>query len=321
MAGPHPVDPIADAFESHRDRLRAVAYRVLGSHADADDVVQEAWLRLSRQDADTIDNLGGWLTTVVGRISLDVLRSGRTRSHVSLQDDLPAFTVTLDDAPAPEDLVALGDSVGLALITVLDSLRPEERLAFVLHDVFAVPFNEIGGILGKSADATKMLASRARRKVRAAQQPSDAGRRQREVVDAFLAAARDGHFERLLEVLHPEVEFTVHTPNGTFVTLGATEVATRARMAGNTAHAYPATVNGRPGVLSWNEDGTPRSLLAFTVTDGRITELTAVIDPAVLARMDLPRPAASASRRASGPAGRSRSRRPGCRSRPGPWRR
>ncbi|MEU0831934.1 sigma-70 family RNA polymerase sigma factor [Streptomyces sp. NPDC005969] len=290
MAGTHPADPIADAFESHRDRLRAVAYRMLGSHADAEDVVQEAWLRLSRQDTDTINNLGGWLTTVVGRISLDVLRSGRTRPDVSFDDQLTEFTVTLDDAPAPEDLVALGDSVGLALLTVLDSLRPDERLAFVLHDVFAVPFAEIGTILGKSADATKMLASRARRKVQAAQQPASAGRQQHEVVQAFLAAARDGQFEQLLQVLHPEVKFTVHTPNGTFVTLGATEVATRARVAGSVARGHAATVNGRPGVISWSEDGTPLSLLAFTVADGHITEITAVVDSAELALMDLPDP-------------------------------
>jgi RNA polymerase sigma-70 factor (ECF subfamily) len=290
MPGPHPADPIADAFESHRDRLRAVAYRVLGSHADAEDVVQEAWLRLSRQDTDTIDNLGGWLTTVVCRISLDVLRSGRTRPEVSFDDQLPECTVTLDDSPAPEDLVALGESVGLALLTVLDSLRPDERLAFVLHDVFAVPFGEIGTILGKSTDATKMLASRARRKIQAAQQPASTQRQQREVVQAFLAAARDGQFEQLLQVLHPEVKFTVHTPNGTFVTIGATEVATRARVAGRAARGHTAIVNGRPGVISWSKDGTPLSLLAFTVAEGHITEITAVVDPAKLALMDLPAP-------------------------------
>ncbi|MEV0122137.1 sigma-70 family RNA polymerase sigma factor [Streptomyces sp. NPDC050703] len=286
-----PVGPVADAFETHRDRLRAVAYRVLGSHADAEDVVQEAWLRLSRQDTDTIDNLGGWLTTVVGRISLDVLRSGRARPEVALDDRLPEFTVTLDDAPAPEELVALGDSVGLALLTVLDSLRPEERLAFVLHDVFAVPHAETGAILGKSADATKMLTSRARRKVRAARQPASGAREQREVVRAFLAAAGEGRFEDLLRVLHPEVEFTVHTPNGRFVTIGATEVAGRARLAGGSAHGHAATVDGRPGVLSWHADGTPRALLAFTVAEGRITGITAVVDPAELARMGLPGPA------------------------------
>ncbi|MFE7958563.1 sigma-70 family RNA polymerase sigma factor [Streptomyces sp. NPDC057413] len=290
MAGTHPKDPIIDAFESHRDRLRAVAHRMLGSHADAEDVVQEAWLRLSRQDTATIDNLGGWLTTVVGRISLDVLRSGRTRPELSYDDRLPEFTVTLDDSPAPDDLAVLGDTVGLALLTVLDSLRPAERLAFVLHDVFAVPFAEIATILGKSADATKMLASRARRKVQAAQRPESAGREQREVVQAFLAAARDGHFEQLLQVLHPEVKFTVHTSKGTFVTLGATEVATRARVAGSAARGHAAIVNGRPGVISWDQDGTPLSLLVFTVADGHITEITAVVDPDELAHMDLPAP-------------------------------
>ncbi|MFK4065531.1 sigma-70 family RNA polymerase sigma factor [Streptomyces sp. NPDC029674] len=294
MSGTQPTDSIAAAFEAHRDRLRAVAHRVLGSHADAEDVVQEAWLRLSRQDAETIDNLGGWLTTVVGRISLDVLRSGRSRPQVSLDDQLSEYTVTLDDAPAPDEVVALGDSVGLALLTVLDSLRPDERLAFVLHDVFAVPHGEIGTILGKSADATKMLTSRARRKVRTAQrparQPESAGPQQREVVRAFLAAAGDGQFEQLLQVLHPEVKFTVHTPDGPFVTLGATEVATRARVARSMARAHAVTVNGHPGVIAWSEDGTPVSLLAFTVADGRITEMTAVVDPAALAGMDLPAP-------------------------------
>ncbi|MER5311808.1 sigma-70 family RNA polymerase sigma factor [Streptomyces sp. NPDC002773] len=290
MPDAHPADPVADAFETHRERLRGVAYRVLGSHADAEDVVQEAWLRLSRQDSDTIDNLGGWLTIVVGRISLDVLRSGRTRPELLFGDEAAEVTVTLDDAPAPEDLVALGDSVGLALLTVLDSLRPDERLAFVLHDVFAVPHGEVGTILGKSADATKMLTSRARRKVRTAQQPASTGRRHREVVQAFLAAAGEGRFEQLLEVLHPEVKFTVHTPNGRFVTLGATEVASRARVAGAAARGHAATVNGRPGVIAWNEDGTPLSLLVFTVADGRITEITAMVDPTRLALMDLPAP-------------------------------
>ncbi|MFB7209433.1 sigma factor-like helix-turn-helix DNA-binding protein [Streptomyces sp. NPDC056255] len=228
-----------------------------------------------------------------GRISLDFLRSGRTRPEVALDDQLPGFTVTLDDAPAPEELVALGDSVGLALFAVLESLRPDERLAFVLHDVFAVPHGEIGTILGKSTDATKMLTSRARRKVRKVrdlQQSAGTGRQQREVVRAFLAAARDGQFEQLLQVLHPEVKFTVHTSAGRFVTLGATEVASRARVAGGTARGHAATVNGRPGVIAWSEDGTPLSVLAFIVADGRITEITAVIDPAHLTLMNLPDP-------------------------------
>jgi RNA polymerase sigma-70 factor (ECF subfamily) len=290
MPDTNPTDPIVEAFESERDRLRAVAYRMLGSHADAEDVVQEAWLRLSRQDTATIHNLAGWLTTVVGRISLDVLRSRQTRPEVSYDDQQPEFTVTLDDAPAPEDDVALDDSVGLALLAVLDSLRPNERLVFVLHEVFAVPHEEIGTILGKSTDATKMLASRARRKVQATQQPTSAGRQQREVVQAFLAAARNGQFEQLLRVLHPEVKLTVHTPNGPVVILGATEVAARAQLAASTARGQAATINGHPGIISWREDGTPLSVLAFTVADGRITDITTVVDPAKLALMDLPNP-------------------------------
>ncbi|MFF0413123.1 sigma-70 family RNA polymerase sigma factor [Kitasatospora sp. NPDC004745] len=286
------TDPVAQAFESQRDRLRAVAHRVLGSHADAEDVVQEAWLRLSRQDAAVIENLSGWLTTVVGRISLDVLRSRRTRPEASYDDRLPELVVTLDDAPAPDDDAVLADSLGLALLVVLDSLRPGERLAFVLHDLFAVPFEEIGRILGKSTDAAKMLASRARRKVRATERPTRAGREQREVVDAFLAAARGGDFDGLLRVLDPEVRLTIDTPGGVVVTLGATKVAAGAQLAaGAAALGRAALVDGRPGVLSWREDGTPLSVLAFTVTDGRITAITAVVDPAKLARIDLPAPA------------------------------
>ncbi|KJY30389.1 RNA polymerase sigma70 factor [Streptomyces sp. NRRL S-444] len=286
------TDPVAQAFESQRDRLRAVAHRVLGSHADAEDVVQEAWLRLSRQDATAIENLAGWLTTVVGRISLDVLRSRQARPEASLDDRLPELVVTLDDSPAPDDDAVLADSVGLALLVVLDALRPSERLAFVLHDLFAVPFDEIGRILGKSTDATKMLASRARRKVQATERPTGAGREQRQVVSAFLAAARGGDFEGLLRVLDPEVRFTVDTPGGVVVTLGATKVATGAQLAASAAPlSRAASVGGLPGVISWREDGTPLSVLAFTVIDGRITAITAVVDPAKLAQMNLPDPA------------------------------
>ncbi|MEV4094447.1 sigma-70 family RNA polymerase sigma factor [Streptosporangium saharense] len=285
--------PMAEAFESQRDRLRAVAYRMLGSHADADaeDVVQEAWLRLSRQDTATIDNLAGWLTTVVARISLDVLRTRRARTEVLLDDQPPGFVVTLDEGPAPEEDAVLADSVGLALLVVLESLRPSERLAFVLHDLFAVPFDEIGKILGRSTDAAKMLASRARRKVRATEHPAGAGRERREVVQAFLAASRRGDFEELLRLLDPEVKLTVDTPTGVVVVLGATKVAAGARPAADTtALSRSVLVNGLPGVIAWREDGTPFSVLAFTVTDGRITAITAIVDPAKLARMDLPGP-------------------------------
>ncbi|WP_331723725.1 MULTISPECIES: sigma-70 family RNA polymerase sigma factor [unclassified Streptomyces] len=292
MSDTRPTDSVAEAFEAQRDRLRAVAYRVLGSHADAEDVVQDAWLRLSRQDAATIDNLTGWLTTVVGRISLDVLRSRQARPEASYDDRLPELEVALDAGPAPEENAEVADSVALALLVVLDSLRPSERLAFVLHDLFAVPFSEIGQILGKSTDSAKMLASRARRKVQATERPGAAGPQQRAVVQAFLAAARDGDFEGLLRVLDPEVKLTVDTPAGTVVTLGATEVAAGARLSASAAAlGRPVLVNGLPGVLSWHEDGTPMALLAFTVTDDRITEIRAVVDPAKLARVDLPAPA------------------------------
>jgi RNA polymerase sigma-70 factor (ECF subfamily) len=292
MSDTSPADPMAEAFEAQRDRLRSVAYRMLGSHADAEDVVQEAWLRLSRQDAATIHNLAGWLTTVVGRISLDVLRSRQARPEAFYDDRLSELVVTLDDSPAPEDDAVLTDSVGLALLVVLESLGPSERLAFVLHDLFAVPFDEIGQILGKSTAATKMLASRARRKVQANERPTGVGREQRDVVQAFLAAARRGDFEELLRVLDPEVKLTVDTPSGVVVTLGATKVAAGAQLSASAAAQGRAVlVNGIPGIISWREDGTPLSVLAFTVVDGRITDITVVIDPAKLALMDLPDPA------------------------------
>ncbi|MFF2233885.1 sigma-70 family RNA polymerase sigma factor [Streptomyces anulatus] len=292
MYDTNPRDTMSEAFEAQRDRLRAVAHRMLGSHADAEDVVQEAWLRLSRQDSTTIHNLAGWLTTVVGRISLDVLRSRQARPESSYDDRLSELVVTLDDGPAPEDDAVLADSVGLALLVVLESLGPSERLAFVLHDLFAVPFDEIGHILGKSTAAAKMLASRARRKVRTAERPTCVGQEEREVVQAFLAAARRGDFEELLRVLHPEVKLTVDTPSGTVVALGATKVAAGAHLsAGAAAQGRAVLVDGLPGVVSWREDGTPLSVLAFTVADGRITGITVMADPSKLALMDLPDPA------------------------------
>ncbi|MFI1249285.1 sigma-70 family RNA polymerase sigma factor [Streptomyces anulatus] len=291
MYDTNPRDTMSEAFEAQRDRLRAVAHRMLGSHADAEDVVQEAWLRLSRQDSTTIHNLAGWLTTVVGRISLDVLRSRQARPESSYDDRLSDVVVTLDDSPAPEDDAVLADSVGLALLVVLESLGPSERLAFVLHDLFAVPFDEIGHILGKSTAAAKMLASRARRKVRTAERPTGVGQEEREVVQAFLAAARRGDFEELLRVLHPEVKLTVDTPSGVVVALGATKVAAGAHLsAGAAAQGRAVLVDGLPGVVSWREDGTALSVLAFTVADGRITDITVMADPSKLALMDLPDP-------------------------------
>ncbi|MGW5720861.1 sigma-70 family RNA polymerase sigma factor [Amycolatopsis sp. NPDC003865] len=278
-------DTMTEVFEAQRDRLRAVAHRVLGSHADAEDVVQEAWLRLSRQDAATIHNLDGWLTTVVGRLSLDVLRSRRSRPEAPYDE----IVVAVDDGPAPDSDAELADSVGLALLVVLESLAPGERLAFVLHDLFAVPFEEIGRILGKTPGATKMLASRARKKVRTPAGTPGPGSSRREVVDAFLRAARDGDFEELLRVLDPEVRLTVDTPDGVVVVLGATNVAAGARI-GAAAGGQEVLVGGLPGVVAWHADGTPMSVVAFTVTGGRITGIAAVADPARLASMRLPKP-------------------------------
>ncbi|TDQ00813.1 sigma-70 family RNA polymerase sigma factor [Labedaea rhizosphaerae] len=285
------TDLVAQAFEAQRDRLRAVAYRMLGSHADAEDVVQEAWLRLARQDTAAIDNLAGWLTTVVGRISLDVLRSRQVHPEASY-DAKPELVVTADEGPAPDETAALADSVGLALVVVLDSLAPSERLAFVLHDMFAVPFQEIGQILGKSTDATKMLASRARRKVQQTDRPASIGREQRSVVDAFRKAAHAGDFEALLSVLDPNVKRTVHAPDGVVVTLGATEVAAGAKSYREaSARQLRVLVGDRLGVLAWRADGTPQSLIAFTVTGDRITAIEIFVDPAELAAMRLPEPA------------------------------
>ncbi|NAS21247.1 sigma-70 family RNA polymerase sigma factor [Herbidospora sp. NEAU-GS84] len=289
MSETSPTDSVGAAFEAQRERLHAVAYRLLGSHADAEDAVQEAWLRLFRQDAETIDNLAGWLTTVVGRISLDVLRARQARPEASWDH----LVVTVDDGPAPDDDMVLADSVGYALLIVLESLRPSERLAFVLHDLFAVPFDEIGRILGRSTDATKMLASRARRKVQATERPAAGGREQREVIQTFLAAARQGDFEGLLRVLDPEVRLTVDSAEGVVVVLGSTKVATgaSARVAGGAAtRARAVLVNGLPGFISWRADGTPLSLMAFTVAEGRIVAIRSVTDPAKLASTDLPDP-------------------------------
>ncbi|QKW08286.1 sigma-70 family RNA polymerase sigma factor [Streptomyces sp. NA04227] len=288
MSDPSPKDPVAEAFEAQRGRLRAVAYRMLGSHADAEDAVQEAWLRLARQDAASIDNLAGWLTTVVGRISLDILRSRQSHPEASYDEGLNELVVTADDSPTPDADAELADSVGIALLVVLESLKPSERLAFVLHDLFAVPFNEIGRILGKSTDATKMLASRARRKVRATERPQAAVHEQREVVRAFLAAARGGDFDGLLRVLDPEVRLTVDGADGQVVTLGATAVASGARIYSQLARQRLVLIDGLPGIASYGADGTPMGLMAFTVADGRIVEMAGVADPGRLATMDLP---------------------------------
>jgi RNA polymerase sigma factor (sigma-70 family) len=280
------TSPLTEAFEAQRDRLRAVAYRVLGSHADAEDVVQDAWLRLSNQDATTINNLAGWLTTVVGRLSLDVLRSRQSNPDASYDEQ---FVVTIvDDSPSPDEDAALADSVGLALLVVLESLGPSERLAFVLHDLFGVTFDEIGQILGRTTNATKMLASRARKKIRTTEHPPAAGRDQRAVVDAFLTAAHQGDFEGLLRVLDPDVKLTIDAPGGEIVVLGATQVATGAqRFRAEGVRVRAAIVNGLPGFVAWR-DGTPLSVMAFAIVANRITEINTVTDPAKLASIDLP---------------------------------
>jgi len=283
-----PDEALAGAFEEQRGRLVAVAHRMLGSRADAEDAVQEAWLRLARQDAGAIDNLAGWLTTVVGRVCIDVLRSRKVRPEASYDDRLPELVVIEDGGAAPEDDALLAESVGLALLVVLDTLRPTERLAFVLHDMFAVPFDEIGQIVGKSTDAAKMLASRARRKVQGTRRPADEPR-QRAVVDAFLAAARNGDFEELLRLLDPEVTWRSHTSRGVVVKLGAAEVASRAPVGARAVvTARPALVNGEPGVVAWGVNGKLLGVVACTVVDGRIVEILSVSDPERLASMGLP---------------------------------
>ncbi|GAA4751871.1 sigma-70 family RNA polymerase sigma factor [Nocardioides endophyticus] len=286
-------ETLAAEFEQQRGRLVAMAQRVLGSPADAEDVVQEAWLRLERQDPAMIDNLGGWLTTVVGRICIDVLRSRKVRPEAAYDDEPPELVVSEDAGSTPEDEALLADSVGLALLVVLDTLGPAERLAFVLHDVFAVPFDEIGQLIGRSTDASKMLASRARRKVQGAPPSAEVRRQQGAVVDAFLAAARTGDFAGLLRVLDPDVTWRVHTPRGVIVRSGATEVAAKAQRGIHTkVVARRVLVNGEPGIVAWDPSGRARSAMACTVVDGRIVEMVSVTDPERLAAIDLPAPPA-----------------------------
>jgi RNA polymerase sigma factor (sigma-70 family) len=293
MTGSGPDGAVAEAFEEQRGHLMAVAYRMLGSRADAEDAVQEAWLRLARQDAAAINNLAGWLTTVVGRVCIDVLRSRKARPEASYDDRLPELVVTEDGGGAPENGALLAESVGLALLVVLETLSPTERLAFVLHDMFAVPFEEIGQIIGRSTAATKMLASRARRKVQDTPRPSEERQQQRAVVDAFLAAARDGDFAGLLRVLDPDVTWRSYTARGVVARLGAAEVAGLAQNGARAAATVrPVLVNGVPGIVAWGANGKLVGVIACTVVDGRIVEVLSVLDPERLAAMDLPgRPA------------------------------
>ena len=284
-------DWLAEEFERQRPHMRAVAYRMLGSPSEADDAVQEAWLRLTRVDRATVDNLGGWLTTVVGRICLDMLRSRRARHEDFAGDRLPEpMVVELGDAD-PEHEALMADSVGLALLVVLDSLQPAERLAFVLHDMFGVSFEEIAPIVGRNPAATRQLASRARRRVRNAAPSPDADlARQREVVDAFLAASRAGDFEGLLEVLDPDVVFRVDAgpPSRAEQPIsGARAVADRILVRGApfAPYARQALVNGNAGVVV-GRGPRPISVVAFAIEAGRITQIDVVIDPAKLPTLD-----------------------------------
>ena len=276
------------AFEAQRPRLLAVATRALGSSTDAEDAVQEAWIRLERYRGERIDNLGGWLVRVIGRICIDMLRSRTARSESTL-DPWDADPVVTEDVESPEDTTMLADSLGLAMVVVLESLGPEERLAFVLHDMFAAPFAEIGPIIGRSTDAAKMFASRARRKVQGVPRPTGERRQRREVVDAFLAAAREGDFDALLRLLDPDVSWHQHTARGHVAQIGANEVlaAVRRGDAGR-LEARRVSVNGEPGILVWGPSGRPVALMSCTVADGRLVEIISLVDPARLAGMVLP---------------------------------
>jgi RNA polymerase sigma factor (sigma-70 family) len=284
-------DWLAERFEEHRTRLRAVAYRMLGSLTEADDAVQEAWLRLSRSDSAAIENLGGWLTTVVARVSLNMLRSRDSRREEPIGVRVPEPIVDRADGTDPEHEALLADAVGLALLVVLETLSPPERLAFVLHDMFAVPFDEIAPIVDRSPDAARQLASRARRRVqgeRGAVPDADLDT-QRKVLDAFLAASREGDFAALVALLDPDVVLRADFgPRG-----GSREVRGAETVAGGALSfsqmglvVRPALINGAVGAVS-TRDGEPFSVGAFTVRGGKIVEIDILADPDRLRRIDL----------------------------------
>jgi RNA polymerase sigma factor (sigma-70 family) len=276
-----------EEFERHREHLRGVAYRLLGSMSDADDVLQETWLRLSRSDSDAVENMRGWLTTVVARLSLDELRARKARREDSTGSWLPEPVFMTDADDDPEHEAVLADSVGLALLVVLETLTPAERLAFVLHDMFALPFDEIAPIVGRSPVATRQLASRARRRVqRTAPKPDANLGEQRTVVDAFLTAAREGDFDALLELLDPDVVFRADrglrrvAEREPAVVRGAAEVARYALTRGRQFAPYcrPAIVNGAAGLVVM-PGSRPVAVIGFTVANGRILEVDLVADP------------------------------------------
>jgi len=280
---------LAQEFEAHRGRLQAIAHRMLGSQAEADDAVQETWLRLSRTDAAAIENLGGWLTTVVARVSLNMLRSRRTRREEPLVR-LPEPIIDRADGVDPEHEALLADSVGLAMLVVLETLTPPERVAFVLHDIFGLPFEEIASIVDRSPEATRQLASRGRRRIQGERTVPDADlATQRRVVDAFVAAAREGDFQGLLEVLDPDVVLRVDFGP----TAESTEVRGAEAVAGQAASfgqidllVRPAIINGVAGAVS-TLDGEPFSVGALIVRDGRIVEIDILADPERLQQLDL----------------------------------
>jgi RNA polymerase sigma-70 factor (ECF subfamily) len=282
---------LADRFEEHRTHLRAVAYRMLGSLAEADDAVQDTWLRISRADASQVENLGGWLTTIVARVCLNMLRSRNTRREQPLGVHIPDPVVSPEGTLQPDEEALLADSVGLALLVVLDALSPAERLAFVLHDMFELPFEEIAPMVGRTPAAARQLASRARRRVSGAELPAPDPdlARQREVVDAFFLAARGGDFDALVALLDPEVvlrsDFGARRPGASRVVHGAAAVAGQALTAAlPTAELHPALVNGAAGVVV-TVRGRPFAVMGFTVADGRIVEIDAIADPERVGRI------------------------------------
>jgi RNA polymerase sigma factor (sigma-70 family) len=283
-------DWMAKQFEEHRPRLRAVAYRMLGSFSESDDAVQEAWLRLSRADATRVENLGAWLTTVVARVSLNMLRSRSTRREEPFGGRFPDLLVDRAEGVDPEHEALLADSVGLALLVVLETLSPPERLAFVLHDIFGVPFDEIAPLVDRSPEAARQLASRARRRIRAENAVPDADLDgQREVVDAFLAAAREGDFDRLVAVLDPQIVLRVDMgpAAGSREVRGAEAVAGQAMgFAQLGLDMRPVLINGVAGVVSFLH-GRPFSIGAATVRNGRVVELDILADPERLGELDL----------------------------------
>jgi RNA polymerase sigma factor (sigma-70 family) len=276
-------DWLAESFEEQRSHLRAVAYRMLGSLTEADDAVQDAWVRVSRADTSVVENLGGWLTTIVARVCLNMLRSRTVRREEPLGVHLPDPVISRVGEPGPEDEALLADSIGLALQVVLDALTPAERLAFVLHDMFDLPFEEIAPMVDRSPTAARQLASRARRRVRGAEIPDPDLARQRAVVDAFFLAARGGDFDGLVALLHPDVvlraDFGPGRPAASSVIRGAAAVARQARLGANPAAVlHPALINGAAGVVI-TLHGQPHVVMAFTIVNQQVVELDLIADP------------------------------------------